>query len=173
MKKTTSGFTIVELLIVIVVIAILAAISVVAYTGIQDRARRSKVDSDIRNIITAIQAARINTGQDLRLVTGSTYTAGSCVSHPNGTDLAALDSGGACMTAYRTALNAISAASGIQLGDLRDPWGRPYKIDENEGEGGGCLRDSVGMYAMPHNGSVYHPWVSTPNITLGGFSGCS
>jgi prepilin-type N-terminal cleavage/methylation domain-containing protein len=36
MKRTMSGFTIVELLIVIVVIAILAAISVVAYTGIQN-----------------------------------------------------------------------------------------------------------------------------------------
>lgn len=32
-----SGFTIVELLIVVVVIAILAAITVVAYTGIQNR----------------------------------------------------------------------------------------------------------------------------------------
>ena len=39
--KTSKGFTIVELLIVIVVIAILAAISFVAYTGIQDRARDS------------------------------------------------------------------------------------------------------------------------------------
>ena len=35
------GFTIVELLIVIVVIAILAAISIVAYTGIQSRAKTS------------------------------------------------------------------------------------------------------------------------------------
>ena len=33
-----SGFTIVELLIVVVVIAILAAISIVAYAGIQNRA---------------------------------------------------------------------------------------------------------------------------------------
>lgn len=37
-----TGFTIVELLIVIVVIAILAAISVVAYNGIQQRARNSQ-----------------------------------------------------------------------------------------------------------------------------------
>jgi prepilin-type N-terminal cleavage/methylation domain-containing protein len=45
-KKThTSGFTIVELLIVIVVIAVLAAITVVAYNGIQERSRASAVSS--------------------------------------------------------------------------------------------------------------------------------
>lgn len=38
MNKNKNGFTIVELLIVIVVIAILATISVVAYNGIQQRA---------------------------------------------------------------------------------------------------------------------------------------
>lgn len=50
MRKSTSGFTIVELLIVVVVIAILAAISVVAYTGIQNRANDSAIQSDLRNI---------------------------------------------------------------------------------------------------------------------------
>lgn len=41
--ERTKGFTIVELLIVIVVIGILAAISIVAYNGIQERARTSSV----------------------------------------------------------------------------------------------------------------------------------
>ncbi len=45
MNKTTSGFTIVELLIVIVVIAILAAITIVSYNGIQTRAYNSKMFS--------------------------------------------------------------------------------------------------------------------------------
>ncbi|MCD8561563.1 type II secretion system GspH family protein [Candidatus Saccharibacteria bacterium] len=39
------AFTIVELLIVIVVIAILAAITIVAYTGIQDRAKQAALQS--------------------------------------------------------------------------------------------------------------------------------
>lgn len=42
MKKTKSGFTIVELLIVIVVIGILAAITIVAYNGIQQRAQNAQ-----------------------------------------------------------------------------------------------------------------------------------
>lgn len=43
--RQSPGFTIVELLIVIVVIAILAAITIVAYNGIQERARASSVAS--------------------------------------------------------------------------------------------------------------------------------
>lgn len=41
----SKGFTIVELLIVIVVIAILAAITIVAYNGIQQRAKTSAAQS--------------------------------------------------------------------------------------------------------------------------------
>ena len=44
------GFTIVELLIVIVVIAILAAISVVAYNGIQQRATASAIINDAKSL---------------------------------------------------------------------------------------------------------------------------
>ena len=44
------GFTIVELLIVIVVIGILAAISIVAYNGVQNRAKSSTAQSTAANI---------------------------------------------------------------------------------------------------------------------------
>ena len=49
-RNTRHGFTIVELLIVIVVIGILAAITVVAYNGIQIRAQDAKRTQDIGNI---------------------------------------------------------------------------------------------------------------------------
>lgn len=49
MQRTSKhkGFTIVELLIVVVVIAILAAITIVAYNGIQNRTYDSAVQSDL------------------------------------------------------------------------------------------------------------------------------
>jgi len=48
------GFTIVELLIVVVVIAILAAITVVAYNGISQRSRYSIMQQDIATMNKAI-----------------------------------------------------------------------------------------------------------------------
>jgi prepilin-type N-terminal cleavage/methylation domain-containing protein len=55
-KLSQQGFTIVELLIVIVVIAILAAISIVSYNGIQQRARNTQVTAGVNQYLKAIQS---------------------------------------------------------------------------------------------------------------------
>ena len=52
------GFTIVELLIVIVIIGILAAITIVAYNGIQSRARETSLKSDLANVAKQIELFR-------------------------------------------------------------------------------------------------------------------
>lgn len=62
MKKTSSGFTIVELLIVIVVIGILAAITIVAYNGIQNRASDAAVVADISAIRKNLEIAKADLG---------------------------------------------------------------------------------------------------------------
>ncbi len=48
LKKNNRGFTIVELLIVIVVIGILAALVIVTYNGIQQKARDTERKTDIK-----------------------------------------------------------------------------------------------------------------------------
>jgi prepilin-type N-terminal cleavage/methylation domain-containing protein len=61
-KIHNKGFTIVELLIVIVVIGILAAITIVAYSGIQARARDSIRQEDATTITKALELYYIDKG---------------------------------------------------------------------------------------------------------------
>lgn len=56
------GFTIVELLIVIVVIAILAAISIVTYTGIQARAQATAIVSGLNQIDRSMRLWAVDEG---------------------------------------------------------------------------------------------------------------
>lgn len=65
------GFTIVELLIVIVIIGILAAITIVAYNGIQGRARDTARLSDISAIRKALEVYKGFNGEYPEEVGGS------------------------------------------------------------------------------------------------------
>lgn len=99
--NTQRGFTIVELLIVIVVIGILAAITIVAFNGVQQRAREATVKSDLANVATRmaadnalngsypLTAATVNDGAGLPASAGTTYQFQSsgttyCVTATNG-----------------------------------------------------------------------------------------
>ena len=63
MNKKAYGFTIVELLIVIVVIGILAAISIVAYNNIQQKSRDSILMQDIATIRKALEMYKTEHGR--------------------------------------------------------------------------------------------------------------
>jgi len=55
MKNTNKGFTLVELIVVITILAILGTIAFISLQGYSQDARNSKVVSDIRTIVTSIE----------------------------------------------------------------------------------------------------------------------
>ena len=61
-KNKKNGFTIVELLIVVVVIAILASITIVSYNGIQSKSRFAKTRSDIASLQKYIESYNVVNG---------------------------------------------------------------------------------------------------------------
>ncbi len=103
MNSYKRGFTIVELLIVVVVIAILAAISIVAYSGIQARARSIAVRSDLTALAREYELFKVDNDR---------YPA-------NATDLAALSFKVGNKAAYMTSgishnLTSCASADGAQ-----------------------------------------------------------
>lgn len=147
------GFTIIELLIVIVIIGILAALVIVAYNGIQSRAAIAKREADLAMYYKAILAARENSGQSLVQITGSGWSVGRCAgssgNNPTSIEPKDLAKSHACWTGYYSDLQKIGDAAGMNLDSLKggDSRGNPYTYDQNEGENGNfCATDSALSY---------------------------
>lgn len=64
MSRRIRGFTIVELLVVIVVIAILATVTIVAYSNIQNRATATSINNDFLSIDKAFRLYATEQGLD-------------------------------------------------------------------------------------------------------------
>ena len=81
-----SGFTIVELTVVVAVIAILAAVTVVAYQGIQARANDATVKTAAENFATALKQYSVRNSPPSGFGWGSTgpVTDGVCTGGNNG-----------------------------------------------------------------------------------------
>ena len=69
------GFTIVELLIVIVVIGILAAITIVAYNGVQNRARATTNQATAQEVQSKAEVYAADTGNGTFPASGTAFEA--------------------------------------------------------------------------------------------------
>ena len=162
--KIKNGFTLIELLVVIIVIGILATLTFISYNGVQQRARQSQIDSDLKMIKTAIITAREKKQTTLSQITNNFHSINGCLGLSMGTN-PLLNS--VCQTAYTNALNKISLASGIDINSIKDPWGYPYVINENEGSTDAtCQMDRLGYFNYPYDGKVSY----SISINLSGFT---
>jgi len=84
MHRIRAGFTTVELLIVVVVIAILAAITVVAYNGISNNAKNSEMLTRIDTYAKVINMYRIQHGNFPEIAPEETmYPSAACIGVPS------------------------------------------------------------------------------------------
>ncbi len=61
-SKEQKGFTLVELMVIIVVLSILTGVAIPGYITLKDRARESGTESTMRNVATALELYRIDRG---------------------------------------------------------------------------------------------------------------
>ena len=117
LKQTKArGFTIVELLIVIVVIAILAAITIVAYNGIQNRAKTSSGQAAANSLVKKFEALNAIKGVYYSNTTAAgvagsalnTYSAAAPVAGE-----ATIDNAGTVLAATGTAPYGLSASTAV------------------------------------------------------------
>lgn len=95
MQKSKSGFTLVELLIVIAVVGILAGITVVAYNGIQERARATSLLSDLTHALDETVLANLKTADKPASLSSSIKT-----SKGNVLQLTRTEGDGLCINGY-------------------------------------------------------------------------
>lgn len=164
------GFTIVELLVAIVVIAVLASITVVAYTNVQERAYSSRVISVVEAYAKALRIYHIQNGKFPYY--GTTWGAclGGTAQYPATADFPA----GAC-TKYTSSGGSVSydyASDNFNneiktvLGTLPDVTLRVAK--ENYGSGASTMYRGI-YYEHQNNspGSTYADWAFMEYVVKG------
>lgn len=170
MSKRSNGFTIVELLIVIVVISVLAAVTVVAYNGVQLRAYATKAASARSVYIRALKMYKTDNGKYPAVPTPlQTVCLGTAADYPASAGFAS----GQCRYSDYTSVN-MSYDSGVtnalkQYATLPSlNW--PAATEFYSGSGTDYYR---GIFYVPDNapGTGAYIWYYLPGSTTCGTDG--
>jgi len=151
--KNRRSFTLVELLVVVAIIAILSGIGALTFTGVQDKAKRSRAAADLDTLAKAMSSYFIDVGE----------------MPPRGDSCPACS--WPCNSSWELVINALvnndgSSWNGPYLDSRidRDPWGNYYCYDDNTPS---CCGEQTFVCSMGKNGV----WESFPNRTGSGALG--
>ncbi len=135
MKRNINGFTIVELLVVIVVIGILAAVTIVSYSGIVQRATVAMLQSDLANAAKQLELLKVMDDQYPQNLTsaGLKSSQNTTLSYSyKGAGLYCLSATSTNNTSYFiTATNKIPALGSCPIEPLIAQWGGPLTEEGN------------------------------------------
>ena len=137
-KTSTSAFTLVELLVVIMIIAVLIGLAFPAFQGVQNSAKRTQAKNDLVQIVTAVNAFYTEYGKyPLATHSGDKTIPGD---EPQVDLMNALRAtGGALNPRQIVFINPPDAkdqtnpkgglgTTGASAGQYFDPWGTPYRV---------------------------------------------